>query len=195
MTKQTYRLDVSKIKTLKDTRNILDGMNLITYYDPEDPEDENYHLREYFTILQGPQGLTFSEEPKGIEHYQKELDEKIDVLIARTIGKFECSKDFAEYHYNKKFDSIIQNFEYAVRNGNFPPKLTLFGIDGSVLTSSGGSACFSVSSTFPNFEVKPHGNNAGYFTLGTIRVWEKTKPSLWVRTFIKFFFGVNWKDA
>ena len=193
MTKQTYRLDVSKIKTLKDTRNILDGMNLITYYDPEDPEDENYHLREYFTILQGPQGLTFSEEPKGIEHYQKELDDKFEELLVKTKMKFSVSQKSAEYHYNKKFDRIIENFEYAVRNGNFP-KITLYGVDGSALISSSNNF-ISVSSTFPEFEVKPHGNNAGYFTFGTIRVWEKTKPSLWVRTFIKFFFGVIWKDA
>lgn len=134
------------------------------------------------------------EETRDIEYYQKELDEKIDKLIKTTKKKFEYSKNNAERKYNYNFDRIINNFSYAIKNGNFP-KITLYGVDGSILTSSGANACISVSSTSPCFEVKPEGNNAGYFTFGTIRVWEKTKPSLWVRTFVKLFFGVNWNDA
>lgn len=138
--------------------------------------------------------LIIPEETRDIEYYQKELDEKIDKLIETTKQKFEYSKNNAERKYNYNFDRIINNFSYAIRNGNFP-KITLYGVDYSILTSSGANACISVSSTSPCFEVKPEGNNAGYFTFGTIRVWEKTKPSLWVRTFVKFFFGVNWNDA
>lgn len=138
--------------------------------------------------------LIIPEEPKTLDEITKELDEKFEELLVKTKMKFDTSKLIAEKKYEYVFDGIITKFKYAVRYGNFPPKLTLYGIDGSVLTSSSNN-CISVSSTFPNFEVKPHGNNAGYFTFGTIRVWEKTKPSLWVRTFIKFFFGVNWKDA
>jgi hypothetical protein len=54
MTKQSYGLDVKKINTIEDVKIILDGMKLVSYFDPEDPEDINYHLREYFTILQEP---------------------------------------------------------------------------------------------------------------------------------------------
>jgi hypothetical protein len=57
MTKQSYGLDVEKIKTIEDVKIILNGMSLVSYFDPEDPEDIIYHLREYFTILQEPQKL------------------------------------------------------------------------------------------------------------------------------------------
>lgn len=134
--------------------------------------------------------LIIPEETRGIEYYQKELDEKIDKLIETTKKKFEYSKNNAERKYNYNFDRIIGNFSYALRNG-ISPKIALYGINESIF-SSGANACISV---FPSFVVKPEGHNAGYFTFRTIRVWEKTKPSLWMRTFVKFFFGVNWKDA
>lgn len=62
MTKQTYKLDVEKIKTIEDVKNIFYGMNLVGYFDPEDPEDINYNLREYFTILQEPQKLELKDD-------------------------------------------------------------------------------------------------------------------------------------
>jgi hypothetical protein len=57
MTKRTYGLDVEKINTIEDVKNVFRLMKLIGRYDPEDPEDENYYLSEYFTILQEPQEL------------------------------------------------------------------------------------------------------------------------------------------
>ena len=55
--RKNYRLDVDKIKTLKDVKNVLDSIRFVGYYDADDPNDDYYHLREYFTILQEPQTL------------------------------------------------------------------------------------------------------------------------------------------
>ena len=55
--KKTYGLDVEKINTIEDVKNIFKLMNLVGYFDPEDPNDDYYHLREYFTILKEPQRL------------------------------------------------------------------------------------------------------------------------------------------
>ena len=55
--RKTYGLDVEKINTIEDVKNVFRLMKLVGYYDPEDPEDENYYLSEYFTILEEPQTL------------------------------------------------------------------------------------------------------------------------------------------
>lgn len=62
--RKNYRLDVDKIKTLKDVKNVLDSIRFVGYYDADDPNDENYYLSEYFTILQKPQELTFPPAPR-----------------------------------------------------------------------------------------------------------------------------------
>ena len=62
MTKQTYGLDVEKINTIEDVKNVFKLMNLVGYFDPQEEEDENYNLREYFTILQEPQTLDMNED-------------------------------------------------------------------------------------------------------------------------------------
>ena len=187
MTKQTYRLDVSKIKTIKDTRNILDGMNLITYYDPEDPEDENYHLREYFTILQEPQGLTFSTPRRSIEEIQQEFDEKIDKLVEQTKRNFYASKLTAERNYEYKFDRIIDNFEEAKKWGRFPQPIKL--ADGTGLCANG------VITTNSSFAIS-NSNKVGYYELvDGVRMESAVKPNPVVRFMTKWLLGWKWKDV
>ena len=184
MTKQTYRLDVSKIKTLKDARNVFDLMNLVGYYDPEDPEDEHYHLREYFTILQEPQGLTFSAPRKSIEEIQQELDEKFEELLVKTKRRFAVSKESAEYHYNQKFDNIIDNFEHAKKWGSFPQPIKLVMGTGSDFITTNSSFVISNS------------KKVGYYELvDGVRMEIAVKPNPVVRFMAKWLLGWKWKDS
>jgi hypothetical protein len=184
MTKQTYRLDVSKIKTLKDARNVFDLMKLVGSYDPEDPEDDYYHLREYFTILQEPQGLTFSTPRKSIEEIQQELDEKFEELLVKTKRRFAVSKESAEYHYNRKFDNIIDNFEQAKKWGRFPGSIKLvMGTRGDFITTN---SSFVISNS----------KKVGYYELvDGVRMESAVKPNPVVRFMTKWLLGWKWKDV
>jgi hypothetical protein len=183
--RKNYRLDVDKIKTLKDVKNVLDSIRFVGYYDPEDPEDENYYLSEYFTILEKPQELTFSTPRKSIEEISQELDEKIDALIKTTKEKFECSNYFAGKRYNEKFDRIIQDFEYAKEHGEFRPKLTL---------SSGiGLSVGSYAET--SFVIKQGNKHEGYYTIGNqrfLRYYMPDKPNFVSRFFMDKLLGFKW---
>ena len=184
MTKQTYRLDVSKIKTLKDARNVFDLMKLVGYYDPEDPEDDYYHLREYFTILQEPQGLTFSTPRRSIEELQQELDEKIDALIENTKNRFKQHQIISERIYNTKFDKIFDNFEHAKKWGSFPKvvKLDLSSKCDFITTNSS----FVISNS----------KKVGYYELvDGVRMESAVKPNRVVRFMTKWLLGWKWKDA
>ena len=189
--RKNYRLDVDKIKTLKDVKNVLDSIRFVGYYDPEDPEDENYYLSEYFTIPQERQGLTFSTPRKSIEEITQELDEKIDALIKTTKEKFECSNYFAGKRYNEKFDRIIQDFEYAKEHGKFRPKLT-FTIGNGLSTNSSFIASYEQSLIF-----KQGNKNEGYYTIGNqryLRYYMPDKPNVIVRFFMKTCLGFVWVD-
>jgi len=187
--KQTYGLDIDKIKTLKDVRNVFNLMKLVGYFDPEDPEDKNYNLREYFTILQEPpQELTFPPAPrKSIEEISQELDEKIDKLIKITKGQFEYSKIYAEKEYDYKFDRIIQDFEYAKKNGEFIPKLKF--------TYGTGLSAASYAET--SFVIKQGNKHEGYYTIGNqrfLRYYMNEKPNRFVRFFMKTCLALVWVD-
>ena len=54
--------------------------------------------------------LDIPEEPKGIEYYQKEIEEKFDNLIGKTKIKFSVSAKASEYAYNRTFHQINENF-------------------------------------------------------------------------------------
>ena len=186
MTKQTYRLDVSKIKTLKDARNVFDLMKLVGYYDPEDPEDDYYHLREYFTILQEPQGLTFPFPRKSIEELQQELDEKFEELLVKTKGRFNASKETAEYYYDIKFDRIIDNFEHAKKFGSFPQPI-------KYVVGTG----LSVNNDTNHFIIKQGSKHSGYYTFGNrqyFKYYMPDKPNAIVRFFMKTCLGFFWVD-
>lgn len=187
MTKQTYRLDVSKIKTLKDARNVFDLMKLVGYYDPEDPEDEHYHLREYFTILQGPQGLTFSAPRKSIKELQQELDEKIDKLIEDTKNRFKQHQIISERIYNTKFDRIIDNFEQAKKFGSFPQPI-------KYVVGTGLCANNDINH---NFIIRQGSKHSGYYTFGNrqyFKYYMPDKPNAVYRFFMNKLLGFVWVD-
>jgi hypothetical protein len=185
--RKTYGLDVDKINTIEDVKNVFKLMKLIGYYDADDPNDENYYLSEYFTILQEPQGLTFSEAPpKTLDEIAQEFDEKIDKLIENTKNKFHQSKYISEKLYNTKFDKIIGNFEYAKEHGQFP-YLNL------AYTTTGLSA----GSYETSFVLKHGSNHKGYYTMGNqryFRYYMPDKPNRLVRFFMKTCLGLVWVD-
>ena len=194
--RKNYRLDVDKIKTIKDVKNVLDNLHLIGYYDADDPNDENYYLSEYFTIPQERQGLTFSTPHKTLDEISKELDEKFEKLIEQTKRNFYASKLTGERNYEREFDTIIGNFEYAVKNGVFPQKAKwvmgpgLSALDGSYLVSNGGNFT-------PSFVVKQGKNHKGYYTFGNQRYFKyymPEKPTAIVRFFMKVCLGFFWID-
>ena len=138
---------------------------------------------EYFDLVKPY--LDIPEEPKTLDEITQELDEKIDKLIETTKWKFAYSKEGAEKNYNAKFDGIIGNFEYARKNGEFIPKLTLgsgFTVNGSYVTS--------------NFVIKPDTIGVGYWEIKpNVQMWLKQKPNWLVRKCAKIFFDFTWKDA
>ena len=192
--RKNYRLDVDKIKTIKDVKNVLDNLHLIGYYDADDPNDENYYLSEYFTIPQERQGLTFSTPHKSLEEISQELNEKFENLLVKTKRKFAVSKESAEYQHNRNFDRIIENFEYARENGYFPQVTFISSgtLDYSKLSVNIGS---NISS--PCFMVKHGSSHQGYYTIGDdgyYRFYMEKKPNVVFRWFVYKLMGFRWVD-
>lgn len=130
--------------------------------------------------------LDIPEPPKTLDEITQELDEKIDALIKTTKEKFECSNYFAGKKYNEKFDRIIQDFEYARKNGSFPPKLT-FTI---------GDGLYGNNYVTSNFVIKSNSVGVGYWDVKpNIQMWLQEKPNWLVRKCAKIFFDFGWKDA
>jgi hypothetical protein len=136
--------------------------------------------------------LVIPEEPKGLEYYQQELDEKFEKLIEQTKRNFYASKLTAERNYENKFDRIIDNFEYARENGFFPVKYTLSGtFDCSTLSVNGG-----VNIGSPSFVVKNGSSHQGYYTIGDgyYRFYMSEKPNMIFRWFVYKLMGFRWVD-
>jgi hypothetical protein len=178
MTEQTqYKLDVDKIKTTKDVKNVFELLDL-GFYLPED--HKNYNLFKELTIQ--------PEKPKGIEYYQKELDKKFEEIIEQYKRNSYASKLTAERKYEDKFDKIFDNFQYAVKNGHFPHK-RLFGIADYSNVSLNNAITH-------NFVLKPNAIGVGYWEIDpNIQVYRKTKPNRIVRYFTKLLLDFTWKDV
>jgi hypothetical protein len=178
-----HKLDISKIQTLEDVRNVFECMNL---YASAEEDNEKYELlKEYFTILNEPQEFKFELPRKSLEEIQQECEEKFDDLLVKTQRKFAVSKETAEHFYNHKFNRIIENFEYAKEHGQFPPKLTYSNLiaTGSNITSS--------------FVIKEGGKEVGYYTFGNgyLKYCMNKKPTVIVRFFMNKLLGFRWVDV
>lgn len=108
-----YKLNPKKLK--KAPQYITPYLFLGAFYYTED--------YEYFDVIKPY--LDIPEKPKSIEELSQELNEKIDKLITKTKNNFYASKTFAESRYEKKFDKIFDNFEYAKKTGAFPQYLSV----------------------------------------------------------------------
>ena len=147
---------------------------------------------EYYDIVKPY--LDIPEEPKSLEEISQELDEKFEKLIVGTKAKFECSGDFAEGRYNRNFDRIIGNFEYAKTQGYFPQVTFISSgtLDYSKLSVNIGS---NISS--PCFMVKHGSSHQGYYTIGDdgyYRFYMEKKPNMVFRWFVYKLMGFRWVD-
>lgn len=174
---KSYKLDPEKLSELP--QRVFALVMCDTMYFSED--------YKYFDVIKPY--LDIPPEPKSLEELKQELDEKIDKLIEKTKEKFECSNYFAGKRYNEKFDRIIQDFEYAKKNGFFPQIQTLtldsskFVVNGSYVESS--------------FVIKQGNKHEGYYTNGNrryLKYYMPTKPNMVVRFFMKTCLGFYWVD-
>jgi len=178
-----HKLDVSKIKTLTDVKNIFECMDLITN---ASEEHEKYELvKEYFTVPNETQELKLELPRKSLEEISQEFDEKIDKQVEDVKYKFEQLKYYQEYQFSKKITQIIEDIEYARKNGSFPAKL-----DYSKLTATG-------SNITSNFVIKEGGKEVGYYTFGNgyLKYYMNKKPTAIVRFFMNKLLGFRWEDT
>ena len=180
-----HKLDVSKIKTLKDVKNVFECMCLIS--NASEGYEKYELIKEYFTIPDEPQELKFELPRKSLEEISQEFNEKIDKQIEDVEYKFAQLKYRQEYQFSKKITRIIEDFEYARKTGSFPPKLTL---DCSKLTATG-------SNITSNFVIKEGGKEVGYYTFGNgyLKYCMNKKPTAISRWFMNKLLGFRWIDT
>jgi hypothetical protein len=179
-----HKLDVSKIKTLKDVKNVFECMCLIT--NASEGYEKYELIKEYFTIPNETQELKLELPRKSLEEISQEFDEKIDKQIEDVKYKFEQLKYYQEYQFSKKITRIIEDIEYARKNGSFPAKL-----DYSKLTATGGSNFTS------SLIIKSGGKEVGYYTFGNgyLKYYMNKKPTAIVRFFMNKLLGFRWEDT
>ena len=180
-----HKLDVSKIKTLTDVKNIFECMNLVS--NASEGYEKYELIKEYFTIPNEPQELKFELPRKSLEEITQEFNEKIDKQIEDVEYKFAQLKYYQEYQFSKKITKIIEDIEYARENGRFPLKLTL---DYSKLTATGSNITSS-------FVIKSGGKEVGYYTFGNgyLRYHMDKKPTAIVRFFMNKLLDFRWVDV
>jgi len=180
-----HKLDISKIKTLKDVKNVFECMSLITN---ASEEHEKYELlKEYFTIPNEPQELKLELPRKSLEEISQEFDEKIDKQIEDVEYKFAQLKYYQEYQFSKKITKIIEDIEYAKEHGQFPVRLTIGNLDCSTLGVS------SVVDWTTEYRIGK--DEVGYWDIKpNIKVYLKKKPNLIVRYFTKLLLDFTWND-
>ena len=173
-----YKLNPKKLA--KAPQHITPYLFLGAFYYTED--------YEYFDKIKPY--LDIPEQPKTLDEITQEFDEKIDELIEKTKRNFYAHKLTAERKYEDKFDRIFDNFEYAVKNGNFPLKLNL-AYDGGI-TSTATNLYVDT-----HFVIKQGNKHEGYYTFGNgryIRYYMPTKPNMIARFFMKTCLSLVWVD-
>jgi hypothetical protein len=178
-----HKLDISKIQTLEDVRNVFECMNLYSY--AEEDHEKYELLKEYFTIPNEAQELKFEYPRKSLEEISQEFDEKIDKQIEDVEYKFAQLKYYQEYQFSKRITKIIEDIEYARRNGSFPAKL-----DYSKLTATGSNITSS-------FVIKEGGEEVGYYTFGSgyLKYYMNKKPNFIVRFCMNKLLDFRWIDT
>jgi arginyl-tRNA synthetase len=168
-----YKLNPKKLK--KAPQYITPYLFLGAFYYTED--------YEYFDVIKPY--LDIPEKPKTLEEISQEFDEKIDKRIESIKHKFAELKCHQEYLYNQRFKRIIEDIEYARKNGSFPAKL-----DYSKLTATGGNIT-------SNFVIKEGGKEVGYYTFGSgyLKYYMNKKPTIISRWFMKNCLSFVWIDV
>jgi hypothetical protein len=188
MTEQrlNHKLDISKIKTIEDIKNVFDTMSLVASMSED---NELYEIaKEYFTIPYVEPKLEFKLPRKSLEEISQECEEKFDKHIESIKHKFAELKCHQEYLYNQKFNRIIENFEYAKEHGQFPVRLTIGNLDCSNLIANNNTVSWSTEFRIGKDEV-------GWWDIKpNIKVYLEKKPNRIVRYFSKLLLDFTWKD-
>ena len=178
-----YPVSVEKLQqaSMKEAAYLIAPVNICEDYEYF---DEVKHL------------LIIPEPHKSIEELKQELDEKFEKLIEQYKRNSYASTLTTERNYDWNFDRIIENFEYARKNGGFPIKYTLTTgvLDGSYLVSTGSGG---VKFSSPSFVVKHGSNHQGYYTIGGdgyYRFYVEKKPNIVFRWFVYKLMGFQWID-
>ena len=178
-----YDVDSTKLTSAKDIAELLTALEMRV-----SPTCENFDKVKKFLII--------PEKPKTLEEISQELDEKFEKLIEQYKRNSYSSKICAESKYEREFDKIFDNFEYARENGNFPIKYTFTTgvLDGSYLVSNGSGG---VKFSSPSFMVKHGSSHQGYYTIGDdeyYRFYMEKKPNVVFRWFVYKLMGFRWVD-
>jgi hypothetical protein len=139
---------------------------------------------EYFDVIKPY--LDIPEPRKSLEELQQELEEKFDKRIESIKHKFAELKCHQEYYYNQRFNRIIEDFEYARKNGKFPEK--------HILTYSDK---LGVNNFTSSLVIKSGGKEVGYYTFGNgyLKYCMNKKPTVIVRFFMNKLLGFRWVDV
>ena len=154
---------------------------------------------EYFDevkhLLEIPAKIFDAQRPrKSIEELKQELDEKFEKLIEQYKRNSYSSKICAESKYEREFDKIFDNFEYAKTQGYFP-QVTF--ISSGTLDYSKLSVNSEVKFSSPCFMVKHGSSHQGYYTIGDdeyYRFYMEKKPNVVFRWFVYKLMGFRWVD-
>ena len=179
-----HKLDTSKLKTIKDIKNVFDTMNLVASMSED---NEQYEIaKEYFTIPYVEPKLEFKLPHQSLEEISQECEEKFDKHIESIKDKFAELKCHQEYYYNQRFNRIIEDFKYAKEHGQFPQK--------SILTYS---TPLGVNGIASSFIIKQGNKHEGYYTFGncrSFRYYMPTKPNFVIRFCMDKLLGFKWID-
>jgi hypothetical protein len=169
-----YDVDSTKLTSAKDIAELLTALEMRV-----SPTCKKFDKVKKFLII--------PEEPKGIEYYQKELDEKFEKLIEQYKRNSYSSTLTTERNYDWNFDKIIGNFEYARENGGFKSKLDYTTL--SVFGDGSNSISFTTQFRIGVDEV-------GYWDIKpNIKVYLEKKPNPIVRYFSKLLLDFEWKST
>jgi len=183
-----HKLDTSKLKTIKDIKNVFDTMGLIASMGED---NEQYEVaKEYFTIPYKHPEIkgSFQLPRKSLEEISQELEEKFEKLIEKTHLEYRIGHNWL--YKLKRYDEFCkkqdEDFESAKKYGSFPVTLTV-GTDGSYLVAN--------NTVSWNTEYRIGTNKVGYWSIQpNIKMYLDKKPNWLVRNCAKIFFDFTWKD-
>jgi len=183
-----HKLDTSKLKTIKDIKNVFDTMSLVASMDED---NERYEIaKEYFTIPNPPQEIKgkFELPRKSLKEISQELEEKFEKLIEKTHLEYRIGHNwlYKLRRYEEFCKKQDEDFEHAKTYGSFPVTLTVRA-DGSYLVAN--------NTVSWNTEYRIGTNEVGYWSIQpNIKMYLKKKPNWLVRNCAKIFFDFTWKD-
>jgi hypothetical protein len=176
-----YDVDSTKLTSAKDIAELLTALEMRV-----SPTCENFDKVKKFLII--------PEKPKTLEEISQELDEKFEKLIEQYKRNSYASTLTTQRNYEREFDRIIGNFEYAKTQGYFPQVtfISSGALDYSKLLVTGGGKFSS-----PCFMVKHGSSHQGYYTIGDdgyYRFYMEKKPNAFFRFFVYKLMGFRWVD-